>query len=148
MNNASTISPESTQRKRPKLIWVITIFYFISAGWTLVSFALINSGVIPLNEAQTAYFKSQTILDILFTIVIGVLNFLGAIFLFLLRRSTFYLFLSAFVFGMLMTVYHIFFKNWLGAIGGPGLIGAIIGWAISIAIIIYVRKLINRDILN
>lgn len=148
MNNASTISPKSTQRKRPKLVWVITIFYFISAGWTLVSFALINSGVIPLNEAQTAYFKSQTILDILFTIVIGVLNFLGAIFLFLLRRSAFYLFLSAFVFGMLMTVYHIFFKNWLAAIAGPGLIGAIIGWGIAIATILYARKLIRAEILN
>ena len=148
MNNASTISPESTQRKRPKLVWVITIFYFISAGWTLLSFALINSGIIPLNEAQAAYFKSQTILDILFTIVLGVLNFLGAIFLFLLRRSAFYLFLSAFAFGLLMTVYHIIFKNWLAAIGGPGLIGAIIGWGISIAIIIYARKLIRAEILK
>jgi hypothetical protein len=148
MNNVNSISQPSIKRKRPKLVWVITIFYVISAGWTLLSFALIYSGGIPLNEAQASYFKSQTILDILFTIAIGSLNFIGVIYLFLLRRTAFYLFLSAFVFGMLMTVYHIFFKNGLGAIGSPGLIGAIIGWAISIAIIIYVRKLINRDILN
>ncbi len=148
MNDASTISPELPQRKRPKLIWVITIFYFVSAGWTLLSFALIYSGVIPLNEAQADYFKSQTILDILFTIVIGLLNLLGAFFLFLLRRTAYYLFLSAFAFGLLMTIYHIIFKNWLAAIGCPGLIGAIIGWGISIAIIIYARKLTKAEILK
>lgn len=148
MNNADTISPPSIQRKRPKLVWVITIFYVISAGWTLLSLALIYSRVIPLNEAQAAYFKSQTFLDILFAIATGLLNFLGAIYLFLLRRAAFYLFLLAFVLGMVMTVYHIFFKNWLAAIGGPGLIGVIIGWGTSVAIIIYARKLIKKDILK
>lgn len=148
MNDASLISPELPQRKRPKLVWVITIFYFVSAGWTLLSFALIYSGVIPLNEAQADYFKSQTILDILFTIVIGFLNLLGTIFLFLLRRSAYNLFLSAFAFGLLMTFYHIVFKNWLAAIGGFGLIGAIIGWGISIAIIMYARKLSKAGILK
>jgi hypothetical protein len=101
-----------------------------------------------VNEAQAVYFESQTIIDILFTIVIGLLNFVGAIFLFLLRRSAFHLFLSAFVFGLMMTVYHIMFKNWLAAIGGPGIIGAIIGWGIAIATILYARKLIRAEILN
>ena len=85
---------------------------------------------------------------ILFAIATGLLNFLGAIYLFLLRRAAFYLFLLAFVLGMVMTVYHIFFKNWLAAIGGPGLIGVIIGWGTSVAIIIYARKLIKKDILK
>lgn len=148
MNSESTISPKSTQRRRPKLVWVITIFYFISVGWTLFSFASIYSGFIPVDEAQAVYFKSQTIIDILFTIVIGLLNILGAIFLFLLRRSAFYLFLSAFAFGLIMTAYHIIFKNWLAAIAGPGLIGAIIGWGIAIATILYARKLIRAEILD
>ena len=148
MNSESTLRLRSTRRKRPKLVWVIAIFYFISVGWTLFSFVSIYSGLIPVNEAQAVYFESQTIIDILFTIVIGLLNFVGAIFLFLLRRSAFHLFLSAFVFGLMMTVYHIMFKNWLAAIGGPGIIGAIIGWGIAIATILYARKLIRAEILN
>jgi hypothetical protein len=148
MNHASTISPELPQRKRPKLVWVITIFYVISAGWTLLSFALIYYGSIPLNEAQASYFKSLTSLDILFTIATASLNFAGVIYLFLLRRTAFYLFLLAFAFGVLITIYHIIFKNWLAAIGGSGLIGAIIGWGISIAVIMYARKLSKAEILK
>jgi hypothetical protein len=148
MTDAETISSPSIRRKRPKLVWVITVFYVISAGWTLLSFALIYSGITPLNAAQVAYFKSQTILDTFFTIVIGALNFIGTIFLFFLTRTAFHLFLSAFILSILMTAYHILSKNWLAAIGGPGLIGAIIGWAISGAVILYTRRLIKHDILN
>lgn len=47
-----------------------------------------------------------------------------------------------------MTVYHIFFKNWLVAIGGQDIIVAIIGWTINIAALIYVRKLIKYNTLS
>ena len=140
MNNELPISPQLRQKKRPKLVWVITIFYLISVGWTLLSFALIYSGFIPVNEAQAVYFRSQNTIDMLFTIVIGLLNFGGALLLFLLRRKAFHLFLFPFLLGLLMTVYQIIFKNWLAAIAGPGLIGPVIGWGISIAVIIYARK--------
>ncbi len=146
MTGADTITSSPIKRRRPKLVWVITVFYFISAGWTLLSFALIYSGITPLNAAQVVYFKSQTIFDIFFTIVIGALNFMGAIFLFFLRRTAFHLFLSAFILSILMVVYHILSKDWLAAIGGPGLIGIIIGWTISVAVILYTRKLIKHDI--
>lgn len=148
MTDAEKINSPSTERKRPKLVWVITIFYVISAGWTLLSFALIYSGVIQVNKAQEVYFKSQTFLDALITVAIGSLNVIGSISLFLLKRKAFYLFLSAFILSMLMSVHHIFLRNWLAAIGGPGLIGAIIGWAINVAVIFYARRLINHDILN
>ena len=148
MNNVNSISPPSIKRKRPKLVWVITIFYVILSGWTLLSFALIYSGSIPLNQTQAAYFKAQSMVDILFTIAFASLNFIGTIYLFLLRRAAFYLFLSGFVIGILMTVYHIFFKNWLVAIGGQGIIVAIIGWTINIAVLIYVRKLIKYNTLS
>jgi uncharacterized membrane protein YjjP (DUF1212 family) len=101
-----------------------------------------------VNEAQAVYFKSLTIIDILLTIVMGLLNFVGAIFLFLLRRSAFHLFLSAFALGLIMTIYQIIFKNWGATVTGPGLIGAIIAWGVAIAIILYVRKLIRAEILN
>jgi hypothetical protein len=148
MSNEQTIEIEPALRKRPKLIWIISIFYIFSAGWTVLSFALIYSGAIPINEAQKAYFDSQNIFDNILTLAMGSLNILGAILLFLLRRHAFHCFLAAFFIGALMTVYHIMFKNWLGVIGGPGLIGAVIGWFISIAIILYSNKLIKKEILR
>jgi len=148
MKNEETIEVEPVLRKRPKLVWIISIFYILSAGWTVLSFALIYSGSIPINEAQKAYFASQNIFDIILTLTMGSLNFLGAILLFLLRRHSFHCFLTAFSLGIIMTAYHIMFKNWLDAIGGPGLVGALIGWIISVAIILYSNKLIKNEILR
>jgi hypothetical protein len=134
--------------KRPALVWVISIFYILSAGWVVLSFALIHSGAIPLNEAQQEYFRSQTILDYGSTVVIGALNLVGAILLFLLKKPAFHLFATAFGVGLAFTAYQIVAKNWLGAIGGPGLVGAVIGWGISIAIIVYAKRLISRGVLR
>jgi hypothetical protein len=133
---------------RPALVWVISIFYFLSAGWVILSFALIHSGTIPLNEAQKEYFRSQTILDYGSTLVIGVSNLVGAVLLLALKKPAFHLFATAFGVGLALTVYQIFAKNWLGAIGGPGLVGAVIGWGISIAIISYSKRLISRGVLR
>jgi len=139
---------KSEQKKRPKLVWVITIFYILSAGWMLLSLVLIYSGVFPINEAQKAYFDSQNIFDIILTVSGASLNLLGVILLFLLRRQAFHCFLTAFSIGLLMTVYHILFKNWLGAIGGSGLVGGLISWIICISIIIYSNKLIKSGTLK
>ena len=147
MSNEQIDATRPEIRKRPKLVWIITMFYIISAGWMLLSFALIYSGAIPINEAQRAYFDSQNIFDIILTLSMASLNVLGAILLFLLKRHSFHCFLTAFSIGLFMTVYHILFKNWLAAIGGSGLVGAFIGWIISIAIILYSNKLIKSKIL-
>ncbi len=134
--------------KRPALVWVISIFYFISAGWVILSFALIYTGSILLNEAQKEYFQSQTIFDHGSTLLIGVSNLAGAVLLLALKRPAFSLFAAAFGVGLALTLYQIVAKNWLGVLGGPGLVGAVIGWAISLSIIFYTRRLIGRGILR
>jgi hypothetical protein len=150
MDNELLISPQLHlhRTKRPKLVWVITIFYLVSAGWTLLSFVLIYSGFIAVTEAQAVYFRSQNIIDVVFTVLIGLLNVVGAILLFLLRRRAYHMFLFALLLGLLMIVYQILFKDWLAAIAGPGLVGAAIGWGISIAVIIYARKHVKAGILK
>ena len=148
MSNEQKMNIEPTSGKRPKLVWIISLFYILSAGWTILSFALIFSGTISLNEAQKAYFDSQNIFDNILTLTMGTLNVSGAILLFLLRRYAFHCFVTAFALGILMIAYHIVFKNWLDAIGGPGLVGTVIGWFISITIILYSNKLIKKEILK
>ncbi len=135
---------ESNSRKRPILVWIITIFYLISAGWTLFSFYLVYSGAIPLNETQRVYFEAQSTLDILLTIIIASANIIGAILLFMLRRFALHFFLGAFVISMLLTIAQIIFKNWLNVMGGHGLVGAAVGWLINIAIILYAYKLSKK----
>lgn len=135
------------KRKRPIWVWVISIFYFFSAGYTLLSFYLIHSGFVQLSPAQQAYFDNLSTLDYAITILSGSANFLAAIVLFLLKKQAYYLFLGAFCAGVILTILHSISKGWMEALGGSGLIGMLIGWGIAISVITYSKRLINRGIL-
>jgi hypothetical protein len=72
----------------------------------------------------------------------------GAVLLLLLRRHAYRLLAGAFALGILLTLYQILTRNWLGAVGGAGLVGAVIGWVISIAVILYARGLMKKGVLR
>jgi hypothetical protein len=67
--------PPRIPATRPVLVWVISIFYFISAGFTILSLALIYSGLAPLRDEQRQYFQSLTAFDHTMTVLIAALNF-------------------------------------------------------------------------
>ncbi|MCW9059954.1 MAG: hypothetical protein OQL11_13890 [Gammaproteobacteria bacterium] len=139
---------ETVASGRPGWVWAISIFFGVSAGWTLLSFALIRSGAVTLNAAQIAYFDSLSPLDYIFSIGIGLANLLGAISLLLLRKIAFYLFASALVANLLMTLWHIAAKGWVAAIGDTGLVGAIIGLGLLVIVCVYSRRLLKRGVLR
>ena len=114
----------------------------------MLSFLLIFTGAVPLNDAQKEYFQAQSLIDYGSTICIGTANLVGAVLFLLLKKPAYYLFATAFGVVILLTIYQIFTKDWLNAIGGPGLIGAAIGWGLTMAVIIYAKRLINRNILR
>jgi len=139
---------EKNVKKRPGWVWAISIFYFISAVFTLFSFYLIFSGKISIEPAQKAYFDSLTPLDHGITIILGFFNLTGAVTLFLLRRQALYFFTGSFAVNILMTVWHSLSKGWVAAIGGPGLVGVIIAWGLLIAVCLYSRRLIKAGVLT
>ena len=138
----------AANRKRPKLVWVISLFEICFAGVSLLSFALIYSGALPLDEAQRVYLGRVNLFDNALGLAMVSLSMIGAILLFLLRRHAYHCFLTAFALRILMAIYETSFKHWLDAIDGPGLIRDVIGWVIGIAIILYSQKLIHKDILK
>ena len=149
--------PPSSPRKRPILVWIISIFYFITLPLSLISLALIPlelSGAIPITDAQRQYFESLTIVDHSLTGLTILLNLTGAILLFLLRLQALYCFGSVFILNVLNWTYQIIFKNWLAVVGTgvAGMIGATIGivfgLAINIAILIYVWYLYATKVLR
>ena len=131
--------------KRPINVWIICIFYLLSAGWTLLSYYLIHLGLIPLNEAQEGYFRSLTSFDYGSTIVISASNLLGAVFLFRLRKEALHFFVVALLASLVVTGYQIAAKNWIGSIGAPGFVGVMFGWGISVAIIVYSKRFTARE---
>jgi len=130
------------------LVWVISIFYFISAGFTILSLALIYSGLAPLRDEQRQYFQSLTAFDHTMTVLIAALNLCGAVFLILLKRPAYRLFRAAFGIAVLVTFYQIIAKHWLSAVEGPGLIGIALGWGVNVAVILYSKRLIVRGVLK
>lgn len=133
--------------RRPVGVWIIFIFYLLSAGWTLLSFALIFAGAINLNEAQRTYFASLSNIDWFLTLLIGVVGIAAAVSLFLLRRIAILLFSTALALNILLTAVQSFQTNWAEALGGPGLVGVLIGWVILVVILFYARGLAKKGVL-
>jgi hypothetical protein len=125
-----------------------SIFFGVSAAWTLLSFAWIRTGAIPLNAAQIAYFESLSALDYVFSVGLGLVNLIGAITLFLLRRAAFYLFASALAANILMTLWHVAAKGAVDALGGAGLVGTVIGLGLAFAVCVYSRRLLQLGVLR
>lgn len=135
-------------KKRPGWVKAISIFYFFSAAYTLLSFYLIYSGKVPLQPAQKAYFESLTAIDNGLTILLGISNLIGAVLLFSLRKQAFYFFAFPFVVGLMMTIWHILNKGFMAAMSAGGLVGMFIGWGMIIAVLLYTKKLEKLGILS
>ena len=133
--------------KRPKLVWVVFLFYLFSAAYTALSFFLIFSGAISVTTEQAAYFRNLSMLDWAITALTTTLNLVAAVSLFLLRKIAFYLFAASLVLGFLQTLVHAITTNFVAALGGPGAIGVLIGYAISIAVCTYAWRLKARGAL-
>jgi len=142
---ASAVQPSS---RRPIWVWVIFVFYLLSAGFTLLSFAVLFSGAVKPDAAQEAYFASLTSVDWFLTLSIGVTSIAGAIALFLLRRLAVILFSVSLALNFGLTAFQIMRTNWIEAIGGPGLFGILVAWLILVAVILYARHLSKRGVLH
>ncbi len=140
---------QSTEgKKRPGWVWAISIFYFLSAVYTLLSFYLVFSGKIPLDPAQRAYIDQLTMMDHVLTILLGLSNLVGASLLFLLKKESFYFLGFPFVFGVLMTIWHTMTKGFASAIAGSGIVGLLFGWTMVILVLWYIKKLEKDGILS
>lgn len=144
----SDVAESRQASKRPTWVWVISLFFFISAGYTILSYALIYSGSVPLTAGQKAYFSSLSYFDHAAAVTIAFLNITAAVLLFRLKRLAPFFFLSAFFLGLLSFSYQIAAKNWLASINGAGLLGVVIGQLLLVAIIFYAFRLRKRGVLS
>lgn len=135
-------------RKRPKLVWAVFLFYILSVGFTILSFALVLSGAVSVPPEQRAYLQSLSTFDWVVTVLTGALNVAGAIAIFLLRKVAFYLFSAAFVLVILQTLVHTVTTSFIAALGGSGAVGGLIGYGILFAVCIYAWRLRARGVLS
>jgi putative exporter of polyketide antibiotics len=148
MSNERDVDIEPQSRKRPTLVWVISVFYMLITGFTIISFLLVFGGAIPLTDAQKASFDSLHVFDFLLSLALASLHVVGTLFLFLLRRLAYHCFLAAFCIGLINAIFQNSFQNWLGGFAASELVGTVIAWLIGIAIIFYSKNLIKKGILK
>jgi hypothetical protein len=144
-----------SSKRRPLGVWVVSAFYVLSGGWTLFSFALIFGGAITVTPAQEEYFASLSAVDWFFSfwffsLAFGVIGISAAVCLFLLRRVAVGLFSVALALNLAFIAVHVFTavhvrgNNWTEALGGAGLVSALI----LVAVILYARRLAKRGVLS
>lgn len=138
--------------RRPILVVLILCFYFISTSFTILSWVLVYTGKIPLNQATQAYMHSLTLVDYATTLILVLLNLAANIYLFLLRREAAYLFLMAWILNAGITSWHALSKGWLNALStigsGGGLVGAFLGMLLITGVTLYVWWLKKKGVLQ
>lgn len=139
---------DTTKQKTPRWVWVISIFYFLSAGYTLLSFYLVFSGAITLTVDESQYFNSLTELDYGLSIAIASLNLLAAISLFMLKRAALYLFTATYSVSILVTGWHLLSKGLGQALYSAGIAGAILSWCLMLTVYLYTWKLYRTKVLS
>jgi len=137
----------SPSTQRPILVWIISGFFFLSAGYTLYAFISLISGATPLNAQQQLYVDSLTPINYMTSIGIAALNLSAAVMLFLLKKQAAPLFLAGFTLGILSGVYNIATTNWLET-GAASVVGFFLSQLLVLAVVAYVFKLRKRGTLT
>ena len=134
--------------KRP--FWVKAIFalFVISGLWAILSWSLVLTGRINLQEPQRAYFDSLSIGDYIVTFLLASMNTGAAIGLFLLRKWASNLFWAALVLNLAVTGWNMIAKGLVAALGGSGSVGLLIGMGLLFAVCFYANRLARTGILK
>jgi len=144
MTSAPKATPQPASAatpKRPVWVWVITILYTFSFGFTLLSLWIVLSGALPMTPANEEYFAGLGPLDYITSLGLGLLTLTGAALLFLMRKAAVLLFVASLALNLGLTLVHALTKNWAQAMGGSGLVGASVGWVILGAVTSYSWRL-------
>lgn len=135
-------------KRRPLGVWLVFAFYVLAVIWTLLSFTLIFGGAITVAPEQKAYFESLTAFDWILSLAIGVIGVSAAVCLFLLRRVAIVLLSVALALNVAAIAVGIFWSNWAESLSSAGLVGALLGLVIDVAVILYAHRLAMREVLS
>jgi hypothetical protein len=99
------------RQKRPRAVWVIFIWNIFSDVFVLLVLWAIYFGGVHLKPATADYFNNLTIVEHLFTATLIVLNLIGTIAFFLLKKISVPILFTALAFNVLRNLIEIFFPR-------------------------------------
>jgi hypothetical protein len=129
------------RRARPVWVWIICIFYFLTAGLSLLVLALVFSGA-SMSAEQTTYFASMTLVEKAFSASVAVASLAGAVSLFLRRRIAVIFFASALALSVALTGVQLMRTN-VAELHRAGLFSVLLAWS-ALAVVIGYAYLLGR----
>jgi len=139
---------ESKPVRRPLGVILIAVYYFFTAGYTLISSTLARVGAVELDPVQKAVLGGVTLADYLFVVLAACLILSAALSLLWLRRVAFPLFCAALALTASVTIWNMLTRHWLSTAGGGSVMGAAVGWTIMLAVCLYTARLRAQGILK
>jgi hypothetical protein len=146
--------PPPPEHERPALVWIISLFYFVSfpiSTLSLLVLPLFSFDLIPLKGAQRADFHAMGGVEYSVAWFNLLLTLTWAIQLFRLRRSALPLYSLSMAISILHTTYSIVSENWLNAVAHGGttvIVGTVIGWILNFVLLGYIWHLWRKGVLN
>jgi hypothetical protein len=136
-------------RRRPIVVWVITIFEVIGIiGGVYTAIAALSGKPVGGPEAEP-YTKFLTTYDHLATLLVSAISAWATVELFRLRRRALPLLIASFVVGLVIAAYNLAFRpDYRAMFDAVGYWGLVVGWSLNIAIIGYVWWLRSKEVLQ
>jgi hypothetical protein len=150
-----TTTVKAPPRIRPGWVWGIVILYIVSTASAIFTQVLRVLNVLPTTPVTDEYYSKLTTVDWVLTVVIGAIQLIAAVLLWLLRRQALWLFAAAFFLGTGNFIWQILGKGLgqifasFGVIGVVSMIfGLALGLILSAAILAYVWSLCRNGVLT
>ena len=137
------------QRRRPVLVWVITIFEVIGIiGGVYTAIAALSGNPVGGPQAEQ-YTRFLTTYDHLATLLISAISAAATVELFRLKRRALPLLIASFAAGLLIAGYNFAFRpDYRAMFDAVGYWSLLVGWGLNIAIIAYVWWLRSNEVLR
>lgn len=142
-------------RVRPGWVWGIFIFYLITAVWAVLARLLVYLGIYPIPQEQLDILRDQSTVSVLLGMGIVALDLVAAVWLWLLRKRAFELFVAALALSIASVIWQLMMGGPLATLLSKGVLvlvigifGLIVGWGISVAICLYAWSLRQSGVLR
>jgi len=138
------------QRSRPLLVWVIAIFFSLSVLWTAVSFYLIFSESSAIDPRVRESLMDQSLATWALAGVGTAATLGGVVTLFMLRKSAVAWLAVGLLLQFFNLIHHLADHEMRALIFGSTstAVGACAGTALSIAVLLYAKRLEDRRVLT
>jgi len=140
---------EDAKLRRPKLVWLISIFTLLGPLISIVFIYMYFFGALGLTPELEASLNRLTLTDYALTLLVTSANTIGTIQLFRLKASAFMFLLGALIVNTFMHILSFINNSYPYTVtSSEGRAGAYFGFVIALAIVMYAWNLKEKKVLS